>query len=53
MATIRATLGKFGIPLAGVWFVLTGVTLLTSLSISSVIMGVLALLTGICLLCAS
>lgn len=53
MSTLRSTLGKFALPLAGVWFVLTGLTLITSLVIPALLMGSLALIVGICLLCAS
>lgn len=53
MTTIRTTLGKFALPLTGVFLVLTGVALLTSLAVSPIILGILALVAGACCLAAS
>ena len=53
MSTLRSTLAKFGIPLTGVWLILTGIAALGIFSVPAIIMGILAILAGICLLCAS
>jgi hypothetical protein len=53
MTTLRTTLGKFALPLVGIFLVLLGITMLTSLSISPIILGAFAVVAGICCLFAS
>jgi hypothetical protein len=53
MSTLRATLARFSLPLIGVYLVLVGFGLLTSVAISPLLVGVVALAAGICALCAS
>lgn len=53
MSTLRSTLARFALPLIGLYLVLVGFGLLTNVSISGVLVGVIALAAGICALCAS
>ncbi len=53
MSTLRAALGKWALPLVGIYLLLVGITALTSLSVSPIVFGILALVAGICCLCAS
>jgi hypothetical protein len=50
MNTFRASLGRFGLPLLAVWLILWSLGALFGLSVPVVILGVLALLSGILLL---
>jgi hypothetical protein len=52
MTTLR-TLGKWWVPLAGIWFVVTGLSLLTGGALPAVVMGALAVIVGILALLAS
>lgn len=53
MTTIRATLAKFALPLVGVYLLLVGLMSFTSLAVSPLLLGILALVAGICCLAAS
>lgn len=52
MSTIRS-LGRFYVPLLGVYFILLGIAALFGVSVPMVVMGVLALIIGILALLAS
>ena len=52
MTTLRS-LGRFYLPLLAIFLILTGLGILFSLSVPSVLLGVLALVAGILALFAS
>lgn len=52
MSTLRS-LGRWWVPLAGLFLILTGISLLFGISVPSIILGILALLAGIFALFAS
>ena len=52
MNTLRS-IGKWGLPLAAIWLILTGIAQLGIFSVPAIIMGILALLAGILILLAT
>lgn len=52
MTTLRS-LGRWWVPLAGLFLILTGIGLLFNIAVPTIILGLLALLAGIFALCAS
>lgn len=53
MSTLRSTLAKFGIPLLAILVILMGIGWLGIWAAPGLLLGVLAIIDGICLLCAS
>lgn len=52
MSTLRS-LGRWFVPLASVFFILTGLSLLFGLTVPAIILGIIALLAGVFGLLAS